>query len=74
MAARQIDPLNTPPSELTFAIAVPKALRLADGDADLRMAFTAGSSSAPIDLEKTAQLQLRPGDASPPAPSGPDEQ
>lgn len=72
-AASKLDPLNTPAGEISVAIGVPKALRLRDGDATLRMAFTGGSAASTVSLEKIARLQIRPAGHADPQPGSNEE-
>ncbi|MGP1253202.1 MAG: hypothetical protein ACTS10_02235 [Kiloniellales bacterium] len=73
IAASRLDPLNTPPSEIAVAIGVPGSLRLADGDAELRIAFTGGSAASTVLIDETASLQLRLVSAGEPQPNSDEE-
>lgn len=66
LAASRLDPLSTPPDALSFAVSVPRTMRLEDGDAELRMSFAGRSAAAPVQLEEVARLQIRPADQSGP--------
>ena len=69
IAASRLDPLNTPPAEFVAAVGVPGTVRLADGDAELRIAFTGGSAASAVLLDETAPLQLRPITVGEPQPN-----
>lgn len=69
IAASRLDPLNTPPSEIAIAVGVPGTLRLADGDAELRLTFTGGDAASTFRVEETASLQLRPVTVGKPQPN-----
>ncbi|WP_407474641.1 hypothetical protein [Sulfitobacter sp. PM12] len=73
IAASRLDPLNTPPSEIEFAVGVPQTLRLTDGDAEFRIAFSGGTAVSTILIEETAPLLLIPGESTAPEPNAPDE-
>ncbi|WP_143526082.1 hypothetical protein [Roseivivax lentus] len=73
IAASRLDPLNTPPSEIAVAVGVPETLRLADGDAEFRMAFRGGSAASTILLEEVAELRLAPAGQAEPQPNATDE-
>ena len=59
IAATRLDPLNTPPTEIAVAVGVPSTVRLADGDAELRMVFNGGNAASSFLIDETAPLQLR---------------
>lgn len=73
IAASRLDPLNTPPAEIAVAVGVPDTVRLADGDAELRIAFTGGSAAPDILVDETAPLQLRPITTGAPQPNSDSE-
>lgn len=73
VAASRLDPLNTPPSEISVAVGVPETLRLADGDAEFRIAFRGGSAASTIMLEEVAPLRLSAAGSEGPRPSASDE-
>ena len=73
VAASRLDPLNTPPSQIALAVGVPRALRLADGDAEFRIAFRGGTAASTILLEEVAPLDLSASDPAGPRPNAPDE-
>lgn len=73
VAASRLDPLNTPPSEISVAVGVPETLRLADGDAEFRIAFRGGSAASTIMLEEVAPLRLSAVGSDGPRPSASDE-
>jgi hypothetical protein len=73
IAASRLDPLNTPPSGIALAVGVPDTLRLADGDAEFRIAFQGGTAASTIFLEEVAPLAVAaPGDRGP-RPNAADE-
>ena len=74
MAASRLDPIKTPPDQIAVAFAVPQTLRLSDGDAEFRIAFAGGPADAPILLEKTAVLDIRPAAQDGPRSSNGEEQ
>ncbi|MEN0001337.1 MAG: hypothetical protein AAF940_10665 [Pseudomonadota bacterium] len=69
VAASRLDPLNTAPSQIAVAVGVPSALRLDDGDAEIRMAFRGGTDAAPVFLEEAAPLQLSQSTGNGPVPN-----
>lgn len=69
VAASRLDPLNTPPSEISVAVGVPETLRLEDGDAEFRIAFRGGSAASTIMLEEVAPLSLSVAGSEGPRPS-----
>ena len=69
IAASRLDPLNTPPAEIAVAVGVPGTVRLADGDAELRIAFTGGSAGSAVLVDEMAPLRLRPVTAGQPQPN-----
>ena len=73
VAASRLDPLNTPPSEISVAVGVPETLRLADGDAEFRIAFRGGSAASTIMLDEVAPLRLSAVGSEGPRPSASDE-
>lgn len=73
VAASRLDPLNTPPSEISIAVGVPETLRLEDGDAEFRIAFRGGSAASTIMLEEIAPLSLSAAGSEGPRPSASDE-
>ncbi|WP_208353452.1 hypothetical protein [Pseudaestuariivita rosea] len=46
IAASRLDPLETPPADISVAVSVPKVVRLRDGDAELTLSFTPASGRA----------------------------
>ena len=65
LAAARLDPLTTPPDALSVAVSVPPGVRLQDGDAALRLAFTPDdlTQAAPVDV--TVPLMVRADGAAP---------
>lgn len=69
--ADRLDPLNTLPADIALAVAVPGAVVLGDGDAELRIAFASGGEL----LEDTRlPLQVRAGLSDAQTPAIPGEQ
>lgn len=58
--AARLDPLNTPPEDLGLAVGVPDAIVLKDGDAMIRLAFSAGG--APL-VDTRVPLSVAPAPA-----------
>lgn len=73
VAASRLDPLNTAPSQIAVAVGVPNALRLEDGDAEIRMAFKGDTEASPMFREEAAPLQLRLASDEGPVPNATDE-
>ena len=73
IAASRLDPLNTPPSGMAVAVGVPDTLRLADGDAEFRIAFHGGTASSPVTLEEVAPLALSEAGNMGPSPNAANE-
>ncbi|MEM6463770.1 MAG: hypothetical protein AAF724_17835 [Pseudomonadota bacterium] len=73
IAASRIDPLNTPPSDIAVAVGVPRTLRLVDGDAVFKIAFRAEGGEAPVVVDETVPLELRPLRGGMPKPNSTDE-
>lgn len=73
IAVSRLDPLTTPPSEMGVAVGVPATLRLADGDARLRIAFFAEGASATPLVDATAPLLFAPNTAIAPQPNAANE-
>jgi hypothetical protein len=69
VAASRLDPLNTPPSEIAIAVGVPETLRLADGDAEFRIAFRGGTAASTIMLEEVAPLTISAAGTDGPPPN-----
>jgi len=65
IAASRLDPLETSPSNLTFAVSVPETLRLRDGDAELELAFLPDGKTPDQSVAVNVPLSLR---ASPDGP------
>ncbi|MEL7213498.1 MAG: hypothetical protein AAGK92_12605 [Pseudomonadota bacterium] len=70
LAARSLDPLNTPPSQISVAVGVPNTVRLADGDAVLSIAFR---EEGVLVVDQSVPLQLRAAGGGRPAPYAEDE-
>lgn len=60
MAASRLDPLTTPPGDIAFAVEVPQALRLSDGDAELRLRLADDENAEELWVDETVPLQIRP--------------
>ncbi|MEM6577015.1 MAG: hypothetical protein AAF678_00865 [Pseudomonadota bacterium] len=60
MAASRLDPLTTPPGDIAFAVEVPEALRLSDGDAELRLQLIDDQETMEVWVDETVPLQIRP--------------
>lgn len=73
LAARKLDPVNTPPADIAVAVGVPQTLRLGDGDASFRLAFSGGTPSATVRLDETVPLRIAASDGEGPAPNAPGE-
>ncbi len=73
LAAARLDPLDTPPGGIAAAVGVPSALRLADGDATLRLALLGEGRGAPALVDETVPLAIRAGGTDAPAPTAPGE-
>lgn len=73
LAASRLDPLTTPPAEVALAVGVPQVIRLADGDAELRMSLHSGDGAAAILREEVATLVLAPSGDTGPRPNSPSE-
>ena len=65
IAASRLDPLETSPGDLTFAVSVPETLRLRDGDAELEFAFLPDGNTPDQPVAVNVPLSLR---ASPDGP------
>jgi len=61
IAASRLDPLETSPSNLSFAVSVPEALRLRDGDAELELAFLPDGNTPDQPVAVNVPLSLRAG-------------
>jgi hypothetical protein len=57
-AASQLDPLETTPGNFNFAVSVPKAFRLHDGDAKLELAFLTDESATDQSVQVKVPLSL----------------
>lgn len=73
IAASKLDPVNTPPGEISVALGVPKSLQLADGDAVLSMAFKSESSASTPQFEEFAALVIEASGANGPQASTEEE-
>ncbi|MEM6375820.1 MAG: hypothetical protein AAF686_06225 [Pseudomonadota bacterium] len=60
MAASRLDPLTTPPGDIAFAVEVPQALRLSDGDAELRLQLVDDQNAEEVWVDETVPLQISP--------------
>lgn len=58
IAAMRLDPLETPPGNLTVALGVPDALIMQDGDAQFRLAFQPEDPTAAVPVDTTVPLTL----------------
>ena len=72
-AARNLDPLNTRPVDIVFAVGVPAMLQLEDGDAEFRLAFQADDGGTPIRKQASVPLQISPATADVVAPTDENE-
>ncbi|GFE63743.1 hypothetical protein [Litoreibacter roseus] len=64
-AAIRLDPVGTPPGDLTVAVSVPDALGLRDGDAEFRLAFVPDDPNAADPVNVTVPLNIREGTTGP---------
>ncbi|WP_299963838.1 hypothetical protein [uncultured Roseobacter sp.] len=62
IAARGLDPLNTPPDSIALAVAVPETVQLADGDAILRLALATEPEGDSFAVDETVPLRLSSSD------------
>lgn len=58
VAAARLDPLGTPPGDISVAISVPDALRLSDGDATLYLAFAPDDPDIAAPIATTVPLSI----------------
>ncbi|MEL7184128.1 MAG: hypothetical protein AAFY65_06215 [Pseudomonadota bacterium] len=58
VAAMRLDPLATPPGDITVAVSVPNTVRLTDGDAQFRLAFTPDDPTRAGSVDTTVPLTL----------------
>lgn len=58
MAAARLDPLNTPPQDISVAVSVPAALRLRDGDAQLFLGYAPEDAADAAPVAATVPLSL----------------
>ena len=58
IAAAQLDPLETDPRDISIAVGVPEALRLADGDAQLFLGFAPDGTNTPPPVGTTVPLMV----------------
>lgn len=58
IAAAQLDPLKTDPSDISIAVGVPEVLRLADGDAQLFFGFAPDGANTPPPVGTTVPLTV----------------
>lgn len=68
IAASRLDPLGTPPDRIAAAVGVPETIRLASGDAVLRIAFRGGDAASVAQVEEVVPLDFQTATAN--APSG----
>lgn len=73
IAARSLDPLNTPPNQIGIAVGVPENIRLSSGDAVMRIAFRGGTPASTILIEEEVRLQLARDGSGQLAANAPDE-
>lgn len=58
IAASRVDPLAMPADQVSVAVGVPQAVRLAPGDAVMRIAFRGGAAAATVMIAEEVPLQL----------------
>lgn len=68
IAASRLDPQGTPPDQIALAVGVPETIRLASGDARLRLSFAGGTEASTVVIEETAPLELTLAGTGGPAP------
>jgi hypothetical protein len=71
--AGRLDPLTTAPGAISAAVGVPRGLRLADGDAAVRIALYGDGPDAPALVDETVPLEIRRDPPDAPAPHDADE-
>lgn len=65
LAANRLNPLETPPGDIMVAVGVPEALRLQDGDATFRLAFSPANPTETPPVDTTVPLTLLTGTPAP---------
>ncbi|MGC1494547.1 MAG: hypothetical protein WA790_01970 [Sulfitobacter sp.] len=58
LAAAQLDPIQTPPDNISIAISVPEVVRLRDGDAELYLGFMTDDKNMSAPVEATVPLAI----------------
>lgn len=58
LTARNLDPLNTPPADIAFAVEVPQELRLGQGDAEVYLRLVDDLPPHDVLVEAFAPLQI----------------
>lgn len=73
IAASQLDPLSTAPSDITVGVGVPNTVQLANGDAEFRMLFRVDPSKSDAVVDETVRLEVGQAAPDPRISSAPDE-